>query len=104
LPAAGLSAGTGAGPGGFADPTDMSHRDQVVNVKSEIAMSGRRRKELVAANADLILASELSVRAYVVHFEAQMRDGKARRLLYASCMHIARACAFLADLDPQAIR
>jgi hypothetical protein len=82
----------------------MSHRDQVVNVKSEIAMSGRRRKELVAANADLIMASELSARAYAIHFEAQMRGGKVRRLLYASCMYIARACAFLADLDPQAIR
>jgi hypothetical protein len=73
-------------------------------MKSEIAMSGRRRKELVAANADLILASELSAHAYVVHFEAQMRGGKVRRLLHASYMHVARACAFLADLDPQAIR
>jgi hypothetical protein len=67
-------------------------------------MSGRRRKELVAANAALMLASEASARAYVVHFEAQMRGGKVRRLLHASYMHIARACAFLADLDPQAIR
>jgi hypothetical protein len=82
----------------------MSHRDQVVNVKSEIAMSDRRRKELVAANADLILASELSAHAYVVHFEAQMRGGKMRRLLHASSIYIARACACLADLDPQAIR
>ena len=73
-------------------------------VKSEIAMSDRRRKELVAANADLILASELSAHAYVAHFEAQMRGGKVRRLFYASSMYIARACAFLADLDPQAIR
>jgi len=40
----------------------------------------------------------------VAHFEAQMRGGKVRRLLYASYMYIARACAFLADLDPQAIR
>ena len=67
-------------------------------------MSDRRRKELVAANADLILASELGAHAYVVHFEAQMRGGKMRRLLYASSMYIARACACLADLDPQAIR
>ena len=67
-------------------------------------MSGRRRKELVAANAYLILASEASARAYVVHFEAQMRGGKVRRLLYASYMYIASACAFLVDLDPQAIR
>ena len=73
-------------------------------MKSEIAMSGRRREELVAANADLILASELSAHAYVAHFEAQMRGGKVRRLFYASSMYIARACAFLADLDPQAIR
>ena len=67
-------------------------------------MSGRRRKELVTADADLILASELSAHAYVAHFEAQMRGGKVRRLLHASYMHVARACAFLADLDPQAIR
>jgi hypothetical protein len=72
-------------------------------MKSEIAMSDRR-KESVAANADLILASELSAHAYLVHFEAQMRGGKVRRLLYASCTYIARACAVLADLDPQAIR
>jgi len=67
-------------------------------------MSDRRRKELVTANADLIWASELSAHAYLVHFEAQMRGGKVRRLLHASSMCIARACAFLADLDPQAIR
>jgi hypothetical protein len=73
-------------------------------MKSEIAMSGRRRKELVTADADLILASELSAHAYVVHFEAQMRGGKVCRVLYASYMYIARACAFLVDLDPQAIR
>jgi hypothetical protein len=73
-------------------------------MKSEIAMSGRRRKELAAANAYLILASEASARAYVVHFEAQMHGGKVRRLLHACCMHVARACGFLADLDPQAIR
>jgi hypothetical protein len=73
-------------------------------MKSEIAMSDRRRKELVAANADLILASELSAHAYVVHFEAQMRGGKVRRLLHASYVYIARGCAFLVDLDPQAIR
>jgi hypothetical protein len=69
LATAGLSAATGAGPGGFAGP--------------EIAMSGRRRKELVAANADLILASELSAHAYAIHFEAQMRGGKVRQLLHA---------------------
>jgi hypothetical protein len=90
LPAAGLSAGTGAGPGGFADPADMSHRDQVVNGKSQIAMSGRRRKEPVAANADLILASELSAHPYAVHFEAQMRGGKVGQLLYARPLGRAR--------------
>jgi len=62
----------------------------VANVKSEIAMSGRRRKELVAANADLILASELSAHAYAVHFEAQMRGGKVRQLLYARPLGRAR--------------
>lgn len=35
--------------------------------------------------------------------EAQMRGGTVRRLLHASYMYIARACAFLGDLDPQAI-
>ena len=53
-------------------------------------MSGRPRDELIAARADVILAGVHTVEAYAKHFEAQMRtvtseaqmrDGKARKLL-----------------------
>ena len=49
-------------------------------------MNGRRDTELIEARADLILADELSAKAYGRHFEAQMRRGRIRRLLYASCL------------------
>jgi hypothetical protein len=57
----------------------------------------------VEERADLILASDLGVHAYAVHFEAQMRRGRIRRLLYASYVFWARAGTILAGLDPQGI-
>jgi ribosomal protein S27AE len=90
-PAASYPSPAGAGPGG-QDAAEMA-----AEADAEPGARG-------PANADLILASELSAHAYAVHFEAQMRGGKVHRLLRASCMFIARACAFLAGLDPQAIR
>jgi|HubBroStandDraft_4_1064222.scaffolds.fasta_scaffold31814_2 hypothetical protein len=62
-------------------------------------MNGRRDTELVEARADLILADELSVKAYGRHFETQMRHGRIRRLLYASCLHLARAGPGLPGFD-----
>jgi hypothetical protein len=90
-PPASYASPAGAGPGG-QDAAEMT-----ADADAEPGSRG-------PANADLILASELSARAYAAHFEAQMRGGKVRRLLHASCMFIACACAFLAGLDPQAIR
>jgi hypothetical protein len=69
----------------------------------EVAMNGRRDTELVEARADLILADELGVKAYGLHFETQMRHGRIRRLLYASCLRFARAGAGLAGFDAGAI-
>jgi hypothetical protein len=55
-----------------------------------MAMTGRRRTEVVEARADLILSGEASADEYAVHFEAQMRRGATRRLLYAWHVHFAR--------------
>jgi hypothetical protein len=66
-------------------------------------MNGRRDNELVEARAELILAGELSIKAYGRHFETQMRGGRIRRLLYASCLHFARGSAGLAGLDAGAV-
>ena len=66
-------------------------------------MTGRRRTQLVAERADLILTSELDAHAYVVHFEAQMRRSMIRRLLRASYLHFARSGTILAGHDPQDI-
>lgn len=67
-------------------------------------MSRRQRERLVQARADLILASEFTAEAYAAHFEAQLRGGKARRLLYTSYAHLARAGAALFGLDPAGIQ
>lgn len=61
-------------------------------------MNGRRDYELIEARAELILADELSIKAYGRHFETQMRGGRIRRLLYASFLHFTRAGAGLAGL------
>jgi hypothetical protein len=53
-------------------------------------MTRRQRNELVA-RADLILACELDVEAYTVHFETQMLRGKVRKLLVNCYVHFARA-------------
>lgn len=54
-------------------------------------MDGRRRMQMVAEHADLILASEPTIHTWAVHFEAQMRRGKIRRLLCAGYLHWTRA-------------
>ena len=54
-------------------------------------MTRRQRAMTVEARADLILADESSATAYAAHFEAQLHDGRVRRLLYASCLWLARA-------------
>jgi hypothetical protein len=66
-------------------------------------MNGRRDTELVEARADLILVDELSAKAYGLHFETQMRRGRIRRLLCASCLHFARAGARPPGFDAGAI-
>jgi hypothetical protein len=66
-------------------------------------MTGRRRTQLAEQRADLILASEPGLHAYAVHFEAQMRRGTIRRVLYASYLHFACAGAILAGVDPRRI-
>ena len=58
-------------------------------------MNRRRDSELIEARADLILVDELSAKVYGLHFETQMRRGRIRRLLYATCLHFARARAGL---------
>jgi hypothetical protein len=67
-------------------------------------MTRRQRNELVAVRAAVILADDPTVKAYAVHFEAQMRRGKVRRLLYASFVHFARAGASLSGLDAREIQ
>jgi hypothetical protein len=44
-----------------------------------LAMTRRQRNNAVEARADLILAEEASLEAYVAYFETQMRRGTARR-------------------------
>jgi hypothetical protein len=61
-------------------------------------MTGRRRDNLVAERADLILGGKPTAEAYAVHFEAQMYRGKLREALYVSYLHFARAGASLARL------
>jgi len=64
----------------------------------------RDRNELVAVRAAFILADEPAVKAYTLHFEAQMRRGKVRRLLYAGYMHFARTAVILSGLDAREIQ
>jgi hypothetical protein len=61
-------------------------------------MTRRQRSQLVAVRAEFILADEPAVQAYMLHFEAQLRRGKLRRLLSASYIHFARA-AMLSGLN-----
>jgi hypothetical protein len=61
-------------------------------------MTRRQRSELVAARAELILADETIVTAYMLHFEAQMHRGRIRRLLYSGYVYFARAGAILSGL------
>ena len=58
-------------------------------------MNRKRNTELIEARADLILVDELSAKVYGLHFESQMRRGRIRQLLYASCLYFARAGAGL---------
>jgi hypothetical protein len=66
-------------------------------------MTGKRHTQLVKEHADLILSSEPDIHAYMIHFEAQLRRNKIRRLLYASYLEFIRAGEVLAGLDPQDI-
>jgi hypothetical protein len=72
--------------------------------KAGQAMTRRQRNELVAVRAAFILADEPAVKAYTLHFEAQMRRGKVRRLLYAGYMHFARTAVILSGLDAREIQ
>jgi hypothetical protein len=47
-------------------------------------MTRRQGNITVEARADLVLADEPSAKAYAAYFEAQLRSGKIRRLLYTS--------------------
>ncbi len=66
-------------------------------------MIRRQRNKLVEARAELISADELAAEAFAVHFKAQMRRRKVRRLLHTSYIHFARAGAALSGLDPRGI-
>jgi hypothetical protein len=63
-------------------------------------MTRWRRSALVEARADLVLSDQASAKAYALHFEAQMRQGALRRLLYAGCVRFARAGAHLGRAGP----
>ena len=67
-------------------------------------MTRRQRNELVAVRAELILADKPTAKAYKLHFEAQLRRGKVRRLLYASYVHFARAGAISSGLNASEIQ
>jgi hypothetical protein len=67
-------------------------------------MTRRQRDQLVAVRTEFILADEPAVRAYMLHFESQLRRGKLRRLLYAGYLHFLKGSATLADLDARGIR
>jgi len=66
-------------------------------------MTGEGNAESAEARADLILGDEVSAKAYASHFEAQLRVGKIRRLLWAGYEHLARGGAALAGFDPPGI-
>jgi hypothetical protein len=67
-------------------------------------MTRRQRSQLVAVRTDSIWADESTVQAYMLHFEAQLRRGKLRRLLYVSYIHFARAGAMLSGLNAREIQ
>jgi hypothetical protein len=60
-------------------------------------MTRRQRKNLVHARAELILAGDLAVQAYAIHFEAQMRRGQVRKLLRSSYVQLVRIGKVLFD-------
>jgi hypothetical protein len=63
-------------------------------------MTGRENAEV---RADLILGDKASAAAYARHFNAQLRAGKVRRLLWTGYMHFARSGAGLAGFDAHRI-
>ncbi len=65
-------------------------------------MIRRQRNKLVEVRADLILGGEVTSEAYAMHFEAQMRRRKVRKLLYASFLQFARSGAMI-GLNPVGI-
>lgn len=67
-------------------------------------MTRRQRSQLVAVRAEFILADEPTVQACMLHFEAQLRRGRLRRLLAASYIHFARAGAMVSGLDTTEIQ
>jgi hypothetical protein len=66
-------------------------------------MTGRRRTQLAEQRADLILASEPGLHAYMGHLQAQIHRGKIRRLVYANYLHFACAGTIQAGVDPRSI-
>jgi hypothetical protein len=62
-------------------------------------MIRRQRNKLVEVRADLILADEATTEAYVMHFEAQMRRSRMRKLLYTSFLQFAHSGPMF-DLNP----
>ena len=58
-------------------------------------MNGKENSDSAEARADLILGDDLSAKEYARHFEAQLRAAWIRRLLWAGCVHLARAGARL---------
>jgi hypothetical protein len=61
-------------------------------------MMRRQRNQLVEVRADLILADEVTAAAYAVHFDAQLKRSKARKLLNTSCLQFARTGANMFNL------
>jgi len=74
-----------------------------ISRKAGLAVTRRQRSELVAVRAEFILADEPTVRAYTLHFEAQLYRSKVRRLLYAGYIHFVRASAIQFGLDASGI-
>jgi hypothetical protein len=62
-------------------------------------MARGQHHKLVRERADRILDSELTAKAYAIHFETQLRRGRIRRLLYIGYLHFSRAGALAAGLD-----
>jgi len=67
-------------------------------------MTGQYRETVIETRADFILASERTVAAYAVHFEAQLHRGKMcslRDRLRDRCLHFARTSATLLAMTPE---